>query len=45
MIEAYKIVTGIYDIEAAPALEMSSTTMTRGSERKLSIAKFDVEQN
>ena len=43
MIEAYKIVTGIYDIEAAPALEMSSTTMTRGSERKLSKVRCRTE--
>ena len=35
MIEVYKLITGLYDIEASPTLEMSSTTMTRGSERKL----------
>jgi len=38
MIEAYKIITDLYDTEAAPILEMSTTTMTRGSERKLNKA-------
>jgi len=43
MIEAYKIITGLYDNEAAPTLEMSGTTMTRGSERKLNKVMYRTE--
>ena len=46
MIETYKIITGIYDREAAPVLKLNLSTITRGNQHKLDThrTKYDLRK-